>query len=376
MQPGRRREVRAARATRRRTILFAAVLALLLGLGFTLGMPVRAWRTGEPGLPPLETRPGRPLGPLPLRVWLDTDAACGAGPRTDPDDCFAILLLARSPEVRIAGISTVFGNASIEVTDSITRALVARLAEEGIAPPPVHRGAAAPGGAAGSAEATPAVRALRRALAEAPLVVVTLGPLTNVAAALASDPAAAARVTHLVAVMGRRRGHLFHPVEGGEAGSFLGHGPVFRDFNFAQDERAAEDVVALGLPLSLVPYDAGRDLVLDAASLDRMAARGGADAWVARRARAWLEYWRTDIGRDGFYPFDLVAAAYTVAPASFACADTTVTVGRDPGLMGRLGRRGVFPAVSSGHDDAPAPRARYCPVAGPGVERLLRARGF
>lgn len=333
-------------------------------LVLTLALPVRTWRTGELDAPPLATAPGAPIGTAPLRVWIDTDAACGRGRRTDPDDCFAIVLLAGAPEVRIAGVSTVFGNAPLAETDSTTRALVRQFGS-GVAPVPVFRGAAGPLGEDG---ATPAAEALQRALAEGPLVIAALGPLTNVAQALEGRPDLAGRVQRLVAVMGRRRGHLFHPVEGGHANSFLGHGPVFRDFNFAQDAAAAASVVALDVPLALVPYEAARSVAATGATLDAMAARGGPGAWAAARARHWLDYWREEIGTRGFYPFDLLAAAYTLEPANFLCADTRASVGRDAGMLGWLGRTGLF--VEPGHGTL------YCPDVGPALTAWLAARGI
>jgi inosine-uridine nucleoside N-ribohydrolase len=344
------------------------VLALALLLAITLAMPVPAWRTGEPPPLPLETRPGRPLGPAPLRVWIDdTDAACGRDARTDPDDCLALLLLAHTQAVRLAGISTVFGNAPLDVTDRTTRALVARLGAGGRFAPAVHRGAAS----ANQGAETAASRALRQALRAGPLVIVALGPLTNVAAALEREPALARNVRHLVAVMGRRRGHLFHPVEGGQAGSFLGHGPVFRDFNFAKDPDAAETVLEHRPPLTLVPYEAAREIVLGRETLDRMASRGGAARWVAARSRDWLAYWREEIGTQGFYPFDLVAAVYAIEPAMLECARTSVRVGKDAGLLGRLGRDGLFV------DSAGAgPTALYCPDVRPSIARWLGEHGL
>ncbi len=112
----------------RRGVLAALVLLGLLLLSFAL--PVRVWRTGELPAPALPLVRGGPPVSLPERVWIDTDAACGHGSTTDPDDCFAILLLARAPGVRILGISTVHGNAPVGVTDSVTRALAAELARE------------------------------------------------------------------------------------------------------------------------------------------------------------------------------------------------------------------------------------------------------
>ena len=293
-----------------RSIGIAAAF-LIAALAVTLVLPVDTWRTGDRRLMPLESAPVVPTPALERRLWIDTDAACGHGRRTDPDDCFALVLLARSAQFEIVGISTVPGNAPLDVVERTTRALVAETGR----PIPVHSGPAAQ-------------PALRAALEQGPLTILALGPLTNLAAVLDDRPALAARVSRLIAVMGRRPGHLFHPAEGAGGGMLFGHGPVFRDFNFALDPRAAARVVAL-VPTSLVPYDAARGIEIMAQDLDRFAAHGGAAAWVAQRARPWLEYWRKDIGREGFYPFDLLAAAYALEPSWFLCTPARAWVGED-----------------------------------------------
>jgi inosine-uridine nucleoside N-ribohydrolase len=261
---------------------------------------------------PLEDLPARSAPPWPRRLWIDTDAACGHSARTDPDDCFAIVLLARSPGVQIVGISAVAGNAPIGVVERTLLQLDI--------PAPVRSGPAAR-------------KALRAALEEGPLTVLALGPLTNVAAVLAERPSLAPRIARLVAVMGRRPGHIFHPAEGAGSGTLFGHGPVFRDFNFAMDVDAAARVLALGVPTSLVPYDAARGIELTAADLERLESAGGARAWTAERARGWLGYWRSEIGRAGFYPFDLIAAAYVLGPAWLRCTPVRATIGEDDTLF-------------------------------------------
>jgi inosine-uridine nucleoside N-ribohydrolase len=94
-------------------------------------------------VPPLPLVRGGPVVVLPRRVWIDTDAACGHARTADPDDCLAILLLARSPGVELVGISTVFGNAPLEVTDRTARELADLLQREDVEVP-VYRGAALP----------------------------------------------------------------------------------------------------------------------------------------------------------------------------------------------------------------------------------------
>ena len=308
-------------------------LGVLVALALaTFALPVRVWRTGELPVPPLPILHGGPSVEMPVRVWIDTDAACGHGRRTDPDDCFAILLLGRAAGPRLVGVSTVFGNAPLEVTDRVTRELAATLAREGAASVSVHRGSSKPAG--GTRALEPAHVALRQALEMGTLTVVSLGPLTNVAAVLAGRPDLQTRVGRLVAVMGRRSGHLFHPAEGKGHGILFGHGPVFSDFNFEQDRQAAAAVLAMHLPTTLIPYEAGRDVTVTARGLDQLAASGGAAAWVAERARGWLDFWRTEVGIDGFYPFDALAAAYAIAPGHFDCAQAPAWVARDDRLWG------------------------------------------
>ena len=251
----------------------ALVVLAALALA-TFALPVREWRTGELPAPALPLVAGGPSVEMPARFWIDTDAACGHGRTTDPDDCLAILLLAGAVGPRLVGISTVFGNATLDATDSITRDLAARLRPEGTTPLPVHRGSAAP--AEPGRGLAPAHLALRRALGDGALTIVSLGPLTNIAVALADRPDLQGRVGRLVAVMGRRPGHLFHPAEGKGRGILFGHGPVFSDFNFEQDRGAAAAVLAMRLPTTLIPYEVGRRVTLARDDLDRLAASGGA----------------------------------------------------------------------------------------------------
>lgn len=309
----------------------AAVLAATLLI--TLAIPIQQWRTGDQGLAPITYAPVQAGLESPRRLWIDTDAACGHGERTDPDDCFAIALLAYTIEFQIVGISTVFGNAPLDVVDQTTNELARRLSADLGRPLPVYSGYATPLEPETQSAPPPAYQALMEALEAGPLTIVALGPLTNLAAVLDGRPDLGSRVGQLVTVMGRRPGHIFHPAEGAGRGGLLGHGPVFRDFNFVMDMRAAQRIVALNVPATLVPYDAARGIEITATDLDRLGAAGGAIAWIAERARGWLDYWRTDIGREGFYPFDLIAAMYAIEPQNFACAQVQAWIGEDVTLF-------------------------------------------
>jgi purine nucleosidase len=305
--------------------------------------------------------------PRSSRVWLDTDPACGAERTADPDDCLAILLAARSPQIQLAGISTVFGNAPVAVTDRTARTL-ADLLQAGAMALPVTRGAErALDRFTDPAGAIPAPAALARALEAGPLTILALGPLTNVALLLRTRPELTGRIVRVVAVMGRRPGHVFHPSEGhGRDAMLLGHGPVFRDLNLASDPAAAAAVLASGVPVTLVPYDVAREITITAADLAGLERSGEDGAWVAARSRGWLDFWRADVGLDGFYPFDAVAVFYLTDPWLFACGPVEATVRTDESLgwVGRmLGRATGLLVGPPGTDPLGGSRTLYCPAA-------------
>jgi inosine-uridine nucleoside N-ribohydrolase len=317
----------------RKAFFLMKVALLLLAAAFALfacAAPHRNWWTGEADVRPLQMVPGGPSVDRPSRVWIDTDAACDGG-SADPDDCFAIALLLDSPDVRIVGISTVFGNAPLSVVDRTTRELVAQVA--GRADIQVHSGSASELKREQAASVSPAHAALELALERGALTIVGLGPLTNVAATLRKRPDLADNIGLLVAVMGRRPGHVFHPAEGESSGGILfGHGPIFRDFNFAKDQAAAVAVLGLVERISLAPYAAARDVMLTRQDLARMRRGSGPAAWIAERAGPWLDYWERDVGLPGFYPFDTFAALYVLQPELFNCTRAAAWIAEDDRL--------------------------------------------
>ena len=358
-------------------IAFGAVALLAVA---ALAVPVQLWRTGEVPQPELQRLPPSHHTSKGARVWIDADAACGTGKRRDPDDCLALLALASAQHIDIAGISTVFGNAPVSETDQVMRKLVqelgtyaGRLVSVAL---PVFKGCGAPAQKCledgGSLDAQ---AGLRQALQRGTLDVVALGPLSNLAALLAQEPALASRITRVIAVMGRRPGHRFHPSENRATGAMLfGHGPIFRDLNAVLDPQAVSAVLASGIPIVLVPYTAAREVSLTGADLDRIALTGPAGRWVAERSRAWLEFWRSEAGLDGFYPFDLMAAAYVRDPTGFDCARVTAWVGEDALMPWFSGGPALLVAQLTGLPPTTTATAQalYCDVLRVRVENLFR----
>lgn len=138
------------------------------------------------------------------------------------------------------------------------------------------------------------------------LVIVTLGPLTNLALALKRDPALAARVGRVV-MLGGNFGFGAHGWRNG-----TGDNPV-SEWNVYVDPEAAAAVIEAGFRLTAVGLDAATDprINLTPGQLAQLGAGGGAQAVFAAEMAHFVE------GR-GFENYcaqiDAVAVAVAVCP--------------------------------------------------------------
>ena len=236
------------------------------------------------------------------RVWIDTDPAITAG-NGEVDDAFALVQALRSPELEIVGISAVFGNTDIDHSYAMAQEIAARAGRSDV---PVYRGCGQGGDRAHNA----ATGALGAALADAPLTIAALGPLTTVAAALAVSGAALANVEEIIFVGGRRDGLEFRATP-------LQKQP-FRDLNFELDALAAAEVLALGVPMTLAGWEVSAQMWLTPADLDKLCAQGDACAqWLAHSARRWQTQWQKNFSAPGFTPFDTLAIGWMLTPELF-----------------------------------------------------------
>ena len=353
------------RNVKRWPIVFVAFsIAIIL----VMAAPVPLWRTGRPEMQPLNLITGGPAILHSGGIWIDTDAACGATPTTDPDDCLAIAWLVENGH-RIVGVSTSHGNASGDVVFNTTETLLTHNAAGTHSAIPILRGWAGP--IADTKEAVPPSRAaLRKALQKEPLTILALGPLTNVADALEGQPELQRKVKRLVAVMGHQPGHLFHPSEALGGGVLMGHGPIFRDLNFSMDEAATRSILQMRLPLTLIPYDASVQAGITAADLEILAQQGPALRWAAETAEGWFDFWKNDIGQPGFFPFDWVAAAYVIKPSLFNCAKTNVWIATEWAFW-IYPRESLLVGVTA--DISENTKTLYCPQTDPSLHDYLIA---
>ncbi|MEI6622794.1 MAG: nucleoside hydrolase [Actinomycetes bacterium] len=234
----------------------------------------------------------------PLRVLVDCDPATGIRNR-DVDDGLALLMLLAAPNVVVEGITVCFGNVKADVGFGVATDLLERVD----AKVPLIKGA---GSRDELGKSNPAVDYLIDAVRHSPgeLTLLTLAPLTNVATAMRLDPTFAPNLKELV-VMGGSVG--FRPFA------------WFGELNFRWDACAAAAVIATRIPKSLITMDVCACGVFRQQQLDVLRGRDGglADYLVAALA-PWLSLNRKFFFRaQGFFPWDVVAAAYLVDRSLF-----------------------------------------------------------
>jgi hypothetical protein len=142
-----------------------------------------------------------------LPVWIDTDPACGQGATNDVDDCWALMMALRSPELYLRGISTTFGNTKGETALQVARQAIGHLG--GAARTPIYEGSHKRGSP--EWKSTQASAAIASMLRREKLTIIAQGPLTNIATVIINHPDLVKNIDRIVIVAGKRPGDLFHP---------------------------------------------------------------------------------------------------------------------------------------------------------------------
>lgn len=265
-------------------------------------------------------------------VFVDVD--------TGLDDALALALLSRLPDVAIIGVGTVAGNVPVGFSTENTLRVLSWCGAEQI---PVYRGASKPlvapyqdaahvhgGDGLGGAMLPPSSRniadfsapeALVRAAHEftGELVLVTLGPLTNIAIALSLFPELSEYVRR-ISVMGG-------------AYDVPGNVTPAAEFNIYVDPDAANQVFAAPWrEIVAVGLDVTHQTILPRRGWEEAERAPEATAQLARKLLA-----RTFVDRDmtGFYLHDPLAAAVALDGALVTCESRAVSVVTDGDERGR-----------------------------------------
>jgi len=232
------------------------------------------------------------------------------------DDAIALLLALASPEVELLGVTTTYGNQTLEkTTQNALRVLelvgrtdvpVAAGAErplerELVVAAHVHGESGLDGPVLPEATTTPssddAVAFIAVRGASVPVTVVPTGPLTNVARYLAAHGGEG--IDHIVLMGGSIAEGNFTPAA---------------EFNVWCDPEAAARVFASGLDVTMVGLDVTHKALLGPAEEARLRATGRIGAFVAELNVFVSRYHRDTYGWDGAPIHDAVAVAQVVRP--------------------------------------------------------------
>lgn len=240
---------------------------------------------------------------------------------TDPgiDDALALLLAARWPRADLRAVTVTYGNTTLDIATRNARLVLQRagsraavfagaerpLARALITAKETHGAEGLGDHAAGPAPAvTPSAGVLVAALraAPAPVVLVTLGPLTNLACALRADAALVrSRVSRHVAM-------------GGNIEAAGNTGP-HSEFNFWCDPEAVHEVLGARLGTELVGLDVTRQLVIPARAVAALASHDDPAArWLGALLGFYVRFHEDVEGLRGAVINDPLAIALALEP--------------------------------------------------------------
>lgn len=287
----------------------------------------------------------------PIPIIIDTDPGV--------DDAMAILMALASPELDVLGLTTIFGNASTEVTTRNALALLEAaertdipvgvgrsdpIATGYLGPVPQVHGADGLGdGGVDPPSTTPgsadAVELLHQTLLARPgeVTVLTLGPVTNLADALTKHPDIVNLVDRVV-VMG---GNALVP----------GNATPSAEANINNDPEAADLVFGAGWPITMVGLDVTQQTVMSGAAIDRVTTGTSAAArLLAKAIPLYRNFFEETNGIDGIFLHDPSTIAYLIDPDAFSTNRWSVRVETEGFSRGK-----TWPNLGNTDDASPEP---------------------
>jgi pyrimidine-specific ribonucleoside hydrolase len=245
------------------------------------------------------------------------------------DDAIAILLALSSPEVELRGITTVAGNQTLDKT---TRNALKVLELAGRTDVPVAAGADAPlkrtlrvaanvhgeTGLDGPDLPEPTTKVVDDHAAdylaeviEPGVVLVPVGPLTNVALLLERHPDVRDRLERIVWM-----------------GGAIAEGNVTpaAEFNAFVDPEAAAVVFGSGIPVTMIGLDVTHKALFTRAHADRLRGAGAAGRAVAELSDFFQRFHESRYGFDGSPIHDALAVAHVIDPTLVTTVNCNIAI--------------------------------------------------
>jgi inosine-uridine nucleoside N-ribohydrolase len=254
-----------------------------------------------------------------MRVVIDTDPAMGVL-GGDPEDAWAVIMALNSPELDVAAVTVVNGNVPVGLGYQNARHLLDLMghAELPLAPGPArplmpHRTdqlrwqrakerlprIVPPCDHTAVRPRAPQLLADTLLAGEEPTTLIAIGPLTNIALALLSEPRIVDAVERVVIM--------------GGTGREPGNVTPAAEFNFWCDPEAAAIVLAAGWPITLVTLEVCHRVHVTREALASINGNSPLSRFVHEACVPWLELHEVD-GAGGFPLFDTLTVASVLRP--------------------------------------------------------------
>ena len=267
------------------------------------------------------------------KIILDTDPGI--------DDAMAILFAEAHPDIELMGITTVYGNATIDNGTQNAlylkqkfgmKALVAKGSDKPLLRDPVGAtvvvhgetgfgDVTAPSSLDSEAIKKPAYQFIIDSVRAEPreITLVAVGPLTNLALALEAAPDIVDLVKEVV-VMGGAFGENGH----------RGNVTPFAEANIHDDPHAADKVFTASWPVVIIGLDVTEESFFTSQYLDELRDDAGeVGQFIWDISRYYLKFYSDKVGMDGCHVHDPSAIAYVIQPSLFTSRNGPVRVVTD-----------------------------------------------
>ena len=271
---------------------------------------------------------------MPQKIIIDTDPGVA--------DAIAILFALKSPEVDVVGLTTVFGNVD---TDLATENALRLVEFAGRLDIPVARGADLPlvvpldyvadfvhgaDGLGNTNQPPPQGAALNKPAAQftvdmimnnpGQITLVPVGPLTNIALALALEPRIAQTAAGVVVM--------------GGAATVNGNVNPAAEANIVHDPHAADVVFTAGWPVTMVGLDVTMKTIMTEAYLAGLKGSKTGD-FIYAISRFYQDYHYQAHGMHAIHTHDPSAVAYVMDPTLFTTQPAPVRVATEGVALGQ-----------------------------------------
>lgn len=233
------------------------------------------------------------------KVLFDCDNTMGVKDR-DVDDGLTLLYLLGRKDIALLGVTTTFGNSTIDVVHDNTTRMFQELTIENI---PLHKGAASPKNRHSSA-AEFLVEAAKKHPKE--ITLLATGSLTNLYGAYELDKDFFSNIKEIVLM-------------GGITEPLIINGKNLDELNFSCDAEAAHIVLSSGAKVTVLTAHICLQAIFRKEEYERLMNSPSISIYqyIKQKTLPWFEFVMEEFAIDGFYNWDVVAAVYITHPELF-----------------------------------------------------------